>query len=331
MRESSCGVRAQRGGAGARGGAGHQLGLSEQEHRYRGESMTHLVVGALLHAEELGEELGDEGERRARADLADRAPDPGQDRHARLVVLRRALARRLALEAPLRELSPKVVDPSLVRRVDADEAAASVRVLCVAEELVDRAVARVQAQLGQDAQVVGDGAAHLLVRVGDVGRVHLEVVGRPGREVPAERLHGGADDCEGEGRASGGSERSEGGRKGERDGDARSCCFETLKASVDSSSILSEVRKSTSGWLRRGSRPDRMYSAHISHTVCVSGVTPAKMPGSLGVSQAQSAPCFLRDQCLLPRTMPARGERREASAPSPRSSLESRRAGTHRR
>lgn len=48
------------------------------------------------------------------------------------------------------------------------------------------------------------------------------------------------------------------------------------------------------------------HSAHISHAVCVSGVTFfSKIDGSFGPSHSHSVRCFLSDQCLLPRIMPA--------------------------
>jgi len=40
---------------------------------------THIVVEDLLHAEKLGEKLGDEGEGRADAEVGDARPDPGED------------------------------------------------------------------------------------------------------------------------------------------------------------------------------------------------------------------------------------------------------------
>lgn len=55
-----------------RGGSATGLAL-------QGSEATYIVVEDLLHAEELGEKLGDEGEGRADAEVGNARPDPGED------------------------------------------------------------------------------------------------------------------------------------------------------------------------------------------------------------------------------------------------------------
>lgn len=102
--------------------------------------------------------------------------------HARLVVRLGTFARRLPLCAPRGQLVPKLVDPGLVSLVDRDQALGTdvaVDALRVTEERLHRGEGRVLAELAQGSEIVRDGSADLLVRVGDICRVHLEVRRRP--------------------------------------------------------------------------------------------------------------------------------------------------------
>lgn len=92
-------------------------------------------------------------------------------RQSSLVVVLRAVRARDADGPPGRELLTKVVDAGLVLGIDVHQPSLVDRGRshpALAEKALDRVVRRVEAELGEVAQVVGDGGADL-ARAGQEG------------------------------------------------------------------------------------------------------------------------------------------------------------------